>query len=372
MLDPENDEVGAHIVSNITETARLPRAILAGLVVAASIATPVSAATIHVDINTEAWQGKRGYLVFEYVTPNTRVEIDPPQGETPEQSDVIAIHNFTHNGVMGLQGTLGGRIVGELMWQENPAPLTVIDADRFVDQDGFIVFDRRFHYNRLALNFSGLRNDCSPASRLGTSITFDIVLPNDSKTHVDLGDQLAVYLLDAAGGFSFATGDLLGTNALFALDSPFWDGQGVPPTEWEVSVFSPAAYTPGDPALIEIVLPPPAPLPGYDLPGPVTDLQVVDAGKYCLSLQWTASGADGSVGQAVEYDLRYWSIPITEDNFCLATKVSTGVPVPGPPGTPQNVIVNPLASGVTYYFAIRTKDAEGNWSLLSNVAVGHV
>jgi hypothetical protein len=90
-----------------------------------------------------------------------------------------------------------------------------------------------------------------------------------------------------------------------------------------------------------------------------------------VTVQWTAPGGDGYVGRAAAYDLRYSRQIITEDGFAQATAV-TGLPVPSLPGTTQTCTVSGLEAGVTYYFAIKTVDAAGNWSAMSNVLYGEI
>jgi chitodextrinase len=85
-----------------------------------------------------------------------------------------------------------------------------------------------------------------------------------------------------------------------------------------------------------------------------------------VGLTWTAPGDDGLSGRATEYDLRYSTAAITAGNFASATRV-TGVPAPSPPGSSESFTVNGLQPGTTYWFAIKTADDVGNWSLLSNV-----
>jgi len=87
-----------------------------------------------------------------------------------------------------------------------------------------------------------------------------------------------------------------------------------------------------------------------------------------VTLTWTSVGDDGLSGTASQYDLRHSTSPITAANFNAATRWTTGMPVPLPPGTSQSVIVAGLAYSTTYYFAIKTGDESGNWATISNVA----
>ncbi len=83
-------------------------------------------------------------------------------------------------------------------------------------------------------------------------------------------------------------------------------------------------------------------------------------------LYWTAPGDDGSLGTAARYDIRRSTQPLTAANFALGDTVA-GVPAPAVAGTAQSCAVALPSPGVTYYFAMRTVDECGNWSVLSNV-----
>jgi hypothetical protein len=95
----------------------------------------------------------------------------------------------------------------------------------------------------------------------------------------------------------------------------------------------------------------------------------VSAQEYTsITLNWTAPGDDGDVGQATAYDVRYSTSPITEQNWDSATPVD-GEPAPSPAGSAESFTVSGLQPSTTYYFAIKTSDEAGNWSGLSNVAM---
>lgn len=104
-------------------------------------------------------------------------------------------------------------------------------------------------------------------------------------------------------------------------------------------------------------------------PGPVTDLSVSQPGMQTLLVSWTSPGDDGSSGTATFYDLRRSNAPITAGNFDSATPVSPQ-PTPAVAGTAQSYVLLNLASGQTYYVALRARDEAGNWSVISNVATG--
>lgn len=109
--------------------------------------------------------------------------------------------------------------------------------------------------------------------------------------------------------------------------------------------------------------------PDVILPSPVGDLSVIDKSSVSITLQWTAVGDDGLVGQASRYDLRYSKTPIDATNFNLATAV-LGAPKPSPSGAIETFKVGGLEQNTTYYFALRVIDNVGNASELSNVASG--
>lgn len=98
---------------------------------------------------------------------------------------------------------------------------------------------------------------------------------------------------------------------------------------------------------------------------------IVLSGSYSMAnaesviVRWTAPGDDGNVGTATTYDLRQSSTLITSANFDQATQV-TGLPAPRISGTAEQFTVTGLIPG-QYYFAIKTADEAGNWSLISNV-----
>ena len=85
-----------------------------------------------------------------------------------------------------------------------------------------------------------------------------------------------------------------------------------------------------------------------------------------VQLNWTAPGDDSLSGTAAQYDLRYSTSVITAANFASATSV-TGEPTPGASGASQSYTVTGLQPATTYWFAIKTADDVGNWSIVSNV-----
>ncbi len=104
-------------------------------------------------------------------------------------------------------------------------------------------------------------------------------------------------------------------------------------------------------------------------PDPVVDLGVSETASNWMSLAWTATGDDGSTGNASSYDIRYAVFPIDDTNFDTALAVADP-PFPAAPGQPDGVIVGGLDFLTTYYFALKIRDEYGNASPISNVAVG--
>ncbi len=83
-----------------------------------------------------------------------------------------------------------------------------------------------------------------------------------------------------------------------------------------------------------------------------------------LVLRWTAP-ADPGVGAVSRYDVRMSTSPISAGNFASATQVPSATP--SAPGTTEKLVVRNLGPGVSYWFAVKSVDASGNWSPISNV-----
>ncbi|HEY9046200.1 MAG TPA: S8 family serine peptidase [Ohtaekwangia sp.] len=102
-----------------------------------------------------------------------------------------------------------------------------------------------------------------------------------------------------------------------------------------------------------------------DAPAAITDLHSTEVTITSVTLAWT-SPADPGNGSASAYDIRYATTPITEENFASATAVADP-PAPKPAGSSEIYTIAGLQGGITYYFAIKSADFFGNYSLLSNV-----
>jgi len=83
-----------------------------------------------------------------------------------------------------------------------------------------------------------------------------------------------------------------------------------------------------------------------------------------MGVSWTAPGADGTVGTATAYDLRYRTDePVTEANFSNSYRVLTSAPHAS--GTTEVYIVSGLGSCAVNYFGLKTQDElSTNWSVL--------
>lgn len=100
-------------------------------------------------------------------------------------------------------------------------------------------------------------------------------------------------------------------------------------------------------------------------PSPIQDLRTTEVHNSSITITWTATGENGSEGQASEYEIRYSTTPINDSNFASASLI----PSPLPPISGEAVVleVKNLQSNTTYFFAMKSKDMYYNESGLSNV-----
>jgi formylglycine-generating enzyme required for sulfatase activity len=108
------------------------------------------------------------------------------------------------------------------------------------------------------------------------------------------------------------------------------------------------------------------PAPDTTPPAAVSDLSVTAVTDSSMTLEWMAPGDDGTKGTASEYDIRYATDLITDENWSTADSVDTPPP-PQSAGSEEVFTVDGLSSGTPYYFALKTVDDASNWSGLSNV-----
>ncbi|MCA9757734.1 MAG: hypothetical protein KDA27_18175 [Candidatus Eisenbacteria bacterium] len=106
-----------------------------------------------------------------------------------------------------------------------------------------------------------------------------------------------------------------------------------------------------------------------DVTGLAPPAAITDLGGYADSstviLGWSAP--EVSEGAATVYDLRYSTVPFTEETWDEAWRVPN-LPTPAAPGWPEEVRVRGLNYVTTYYFAVRSAAAPPSWSAISNLA----
>jgi hypothetical protein len=105
------------------------------------------------------------------------------------------------------------------------------------------------------------------------------------------------------------------------------------------------------------------------VPAAISDLTAQALSDTTYLLTWTASGDDGILGRAVEYDIRYATARFIGQEFEPAEEVD-GEPPPRPSGEPDSMTVSGLSPGTNYFFAIKVADEVPNWSDVSNVPLG--
>ncbi len=98
-------------------------------------------------------------------------------------------------------------------------------------------------------------------------------------------------------------------------------------------------------------------------PEAINDLRVQMVGEYELELAWTAPADSGNGCE--QYDLRMADSLITESNFAVAAPIAE-VDHPRTAGSTESKYLGALETGKTYFFAIKTRDEDSNWSALSN------
>lgn len=104
-------------------------------------------------------------------------------------------------------------------------------------------------------------------------------------------------------------------------------------------------------------------------PANVTDLEVSDITQNLALLSWTAPGNSGMEGRAGDYELRFSTEPITEENFDEAPELDL-LPRPSVAGSTESFVVRGLETNTTYYFGLRATDVFGNESGVSNIVAG--
>ncbi|MCA9729676.1 MAG: SUMF1/EgtB/PvdO family nonheme iron enzyme, partial [Candidatus Eisenbacteria bacterium] len=119
-----------------------------------------------------------------------------------------------------------------------------------------------------------------------------------------------------------------------------------------------------------LVLDGPGPFADEIAPAPVSDLSARGVDSTSVLLAWHAPGDDRLTGRAAIYDVRYVAGSGEEAFPWDSATEATGEPAPALRGSSESFLVTDLQPGAEYRFALRTADAAGNWSAISNVAVG--
>jgi hypothetical protein len=135
-------------------------------------------------------------------------------------------------------------------------------------------------------------------------------------------------------------------NGFFDITGLVWDGEFGDTLTWVVRVV-------GEPDTI--------------LPARITDLigwTGMDPGT--IRLQWTAPGDDGMDGRANHYRIRTHTIPILNEDDWDEASQKNGAPVPGVPGTIEEMVAENLNPGTWLYVTARAVDDFGNMSQLGN------
>ena len=105
-------------------------------------------------------------------------------------------------------------------------------------------------------------------------------------------------------------------------------------------------------------------LPDSQPPSSIFDLSSVDVTGYSVTLNWTSSSDIG--GRVIAYEIRYSKSPLTLDNWTSASLVDSDF-IPGGVKDKEELTIFNLQKGITYYFAVKSKDKALNYSSLSNV-----
>ncbi|NOR44076.1 MAG: 4Fe-4S dicluster domain-containing protein [Candidatus Delongbacteria bacterium] len=115
-------------------------------------------------------------------------------------------------------------------------------------------------------------------------------------------------------------------------------------------------------------------IPDTISPSPITNLNVSSgyvASSTSITLNWTATGDDNSVGTATSYEIKHSTSAITEASWARSTLVSNLL-TPKSAGSSESFIVTGLIKGQLYYFGIKAEDDNGNISEISNASSGKI
>lgn len=105
-------------------------------------------------------------------------------------------------------------------------------------------------------------------------------------------------------------------------------------------------------------------------PGAITDLSAALTSNFTgiVKLSWSAPHEDGAVGGASSlYQVRYATSDFSQADWNASwVSAALSTPTPSSPGAQDSMNVTALASGVTYYFHIRSLDERSNISNLDS------
>lgn len=108
----------------------------------------------------------------------------------------------------------------------------------------------------------------------------------------------------------------------------------------------------------------PVETPDTTPPLAVSDLSVQAISADVLVLNWTAPSDTES--KVTGYEMRYSVAAITDENWSAATLVS-GLGTPQAAGVGEEYELTGLNASMEYFVGIKSQDAAGNWSALSNI-----
>lgn len=101
-------------------------------------------------------------------------------------------------------------------------------------------------------------------------------------------------------------------------------------------------------------------------PSDIADLMASNPTMSSLTLSWTSPGQDADSGTATEYDIRYSTSVLSQNNWDSALQVNNE-PTPQLAGGTESFEVTGLEPATGYFFGIKTADEVPNWSALSNI-----
>lgn len=243
---------------------------------------------------------------------------------------------FKFNNQMGILAAIGSPGMGDGEFRTGPNRLAIDRFGNIYAADGghgrIIHFDPSGNYVRT------LSGSFTSASGLATDYYGNVYV-------AEAGTRW-IHVFNSTGGF---------VRRFAGPDASAWGGIDVHPVTGRVYGADGAARN------ITVLTPDPA-------PGAVVDLAASVTPEGDALLTWSAAGEDGAAGTASAYDLRFSSRPIDGlEDFAAATSAGN-LAEPRPAGQGERFLVGGLDGATSYYFALRSIDAGGTASPLSNTA----